>query len=844
MKAQDALQDRMSFSCSGSLSQCFDQLEDSIDIRFNYRNKLCDDIQVNLSYSDQSLLSILNQTLEKNGLSFDYYGGKNIYIKPLNKGTNNLSGIVIDAQSRERIVGARIKNISTGQIYLTNNEGFFSLSSSEDSLNILINAYGYSPIEDTLNFITGKFLIIRLKSVYDLEELEVREAKSSQSVPAEVSIWDEVITSETFNMPTIGGDIDVLNNLKLLGGVQGGGQGESGLIVRGGSPEQNLVLLDGVPIYNSYHLLGIYSVFNEAVINNVSLHKGAFPARYGGRLSSVVDITLKEGNKDTFLGKGSVGLIASDLTLEGPIGKKETSFIISGRRTYYDLLARPIKFFQELNTDESNNTGFYFYDVFGKISHQTSPRSRISLSVFNGNDRAFFNSTTRIEDTALVKESIEGAFTWQNFLTSLRWSYVINKKTFLNINSGFVRNGLEFSDDYSLEIENTNRINNSLVYTSSLRDIFMKAELEKSTISKQRIIIGSEAIFHTFQPANQRLVNTSSIGSIDTTIGTNVIKGLEFSAYVDDEIRYSSKGILNIGLRYTAFQVEGKTYQSFQPRMSIQQQLGDNYTVGLSLTDMQQFVHLLPNNNLGIPIDIWLPVTQQIEPLRAQQINLSVKAQFKHLTLSLSGYTKRFENLIEYKEGVDLLNSEDNWTDAVTSGSGQAQGVEFTANITLENLQIFSSYTLSKSTRIFNGINGGEEFPNKFDRRHNYSLLVSRKINKKWTLSGSWSFLSGNPITIPTSKYLTWVNGSPLVVENYGLRNNYRMPSSHHLDFHLNYKAKPIPTSASWTIGVYNLYNRYNPFMLFTGLNDEGNLSLKVRTYLPVLPFLKYSFHF
>ena len=426
------------------------------------------------------------------------------------------------------------------------------------------------------------------------------------------------------SLPAFLGEVDVMKVLQLLPGVQSGSEGSSGLYVRGGGPDQNLILLDGVPVYNASHLFGFFSVFNSDAINNVQLIKGGFPARYGGRLSSVIDISMKEGNMKEFHGEGSIGLIASKLTLEGPIAKEKTSFIVSARRTYIDLIARPLI---KASTDGDETVGYYFYDVNAKINHKFSDKDRLYLSAYLGDDKGYSFYKDEYDRT---KYEEEVALRWGNITSALRWNHVYNPKLFSNLTLTYSRYRFNTLAEEKEETINSNGDKSSYyfkwLYQSGINDLAAKIDFDFIPAPNHYIRFGANAIYHTFSPG---ALNVKEDVVIDTTLGASKTYALEYAAYVEDDFDITRWLKVNAGLHFSAFQVNDQWYTSLQPRLATRFLLTDELSLKASYVKMTQYIHLLTNSGIGLPTDLWVPATEKIKPQQAHQVALGLARNFK-----------------------------------------------------------------------------------------------------------------------------------------------------------------------------------------------------------------------
>ena len=760
-----------------------------------------------------------------------------------------ISGYIKDKRTGEVLIGANIYNKENYQGTTSNKYGFYSLTLPADSVKLVFSFVGYQPIETHFYLNKDSEMDVGLEGVVELDEIVI----SGQGEIEEITQMSKINipVDQIKAMPALLGEVDVLKVLQLLPGIQSGTEGSSGLYIRGGGPDQNLILLDGVPVYNASHLFGFFSVFNADAINNVELIKGGFPARYGGRLSSVIDITMKEGNNEKLRGEGAIGLVSSKLTLEGPIKNERTTFLFSGRRTYIDILARPLI---KSATDGDEIAGYYFYDLNGKINHKFSNRDRVYLSGYFGNDDAYsrFSENYELDDHSVSSED-EFRLAWGNIIAAARWNHVFNPKFFSNLTLTYSRYRFDVSQYYSEEriyVDSVDSEEESISYFSGIRDFGAKIDFEFIPDPNHYIRFGVNAINHTFNPG---ILSFQSSVQSDTTVGSFRTTANEFAAYLEDDIRVSDNLKINAGFHISAFSVGDEFYTSFQPRVAARYLLNNGFSIKGSYAQMAQFIHLLTNSGIGLPTDLWLPATERVAPQEAHQFALGLaKTIKKHYEVSLEAYYKEMEGLIEYKEGASFLNVDGDWQDKVETGRGDSYGVELFVQKKTGKFTGWLGYTLSWSNRQFDNLNFGRWFPYRFDRRHDISITGVFKVNDHIDVSGAWVYGTGNSITLPSSRYIDYSSVSALLfndfipdgVKYYDRRNGYRMRSYHRLDLSIGFSKQKKWGVRKWTIGTYNTYSTRNPFFIDVHRDFEGNRRFIQYSLFPIIPAISYSFKF
>jgi hypothetical protein len=774
-----------------------------------------------------------------------------------------ISGHIEDAATGERLAGAAVYDVQMTQFgSMSNNYGFYSLTVPKKEINLNVSYIGYET--QSLNFLLSKDTTIhfRLEQNNQIEEVEIigtkTEAEKTEIGKIEVPI--NIIRG----IPALLGEVDVLKAIQLLPGVQSGTEGTGGFYVRGGGPDQNLILIDGVPVYNANHLFGFFSVFNSDAISDVSIIKGGFPARYGGRLSSVLDIRMREGNMKEYKGSASIGIIASKFLFEGPIIKDKSSFLISARRTYIDVLSWPIQQLY-LNREDygvKSRSGYFFWDINAKVNYKISDRDRLFFSVYTGKDKAYTNVNDSWEE---MVNSTKGNLKWGNITTAFRWNRIIRSKLFSNTTLTYSRYKFGISVLESQENKETNEKSEfSLTYDSGIDDLAAKIDFDYSPVPNHDIKFGVNYIYHTFNPGIQALSydNLEPGTGIDTTFGNSKIFANEYYLYIEDEILIFKNLKANIGVHYSGFYVDETLYQSAQPRVSARFLLSPKWSIKAAYTQMTQYLHLLTNTTIGLPTDLWLPVTKNVKPQNSVQYAIGSAYSLKGYDFSIEAYYKTMDYLIEYKEGTSLFSGMFNFEQTQTidfwetiiekDGIGESYGIEFLFEKQIGNTTGWIGYTLSKTDRKFQNISFGEWFPYTYDRRHDFEIVITHKFNDKIDVGLTWVFGTGNAVTLPLEQYSTFPTYNYYFdyyeydesLNHITSRNNYRMPCYHRLDLNVNFKKMKKHGKRTWTVGVYNAYNRKNPFYLDFGYDQNGKKALYQYSLFPIIPSVSYRFDF
>ncbi len=753
-----------------------------------------------------------------------------------------INGYVVDEKSGEYLPYATIVLSENRQCTTTNNYGYFSMK--VDSVNYFaeVSYVGYQPKKVDLSKVSSDSLItIKLGNITEIDEVIVHGNKGNNNIPHLTLNSTTLSMKELDRIPVVLGEKDVLKTLQLMPGFSGGLEGTSGLYVRGGSPDQNQLLLDGVTVYNANHLFGLFSVFNSNALKSVNAIKGAFPARYGGRLSSVIDIQMKEGNNQHYGGELSIGLLSSNFTFEGPIIKDKTSFIISGRRTYYDLFTRLICATNAVDGEEST-CGYYFYDLNAKVNHKINDKSHLFLSVYSGYDKAFLDSkATNYSMEYIDKFNLN----WGNRTISLRYNYIIKPNLFANITTiyshyQYSHQSSQISNSIYLgEIENESTY--SFTSSSGINDLGIKFDFDLYGNQYHSIKFGGGYIRHEYIPE----INTTNYSSedstamIDTSYGSENIYAGETYLYIEDGWNINEHLRTNIGLRLSSFSVRNKDYLNLDPRFSITYLASNRLSFEGAYSHMYQNTHLLTNSSSGLPTDLWLPATDNVPPAISNQFTIGSLYKINTYEFSTEAYYKNMKNLIEYTDESYYYSNFTSWEDEVESGKGVSYGLEFSAHKYAGSLTGWVGYTLSWSNREFEHVNNGNSFPSSYDRRHDFSIVTNYKFNEHFDIGVTWVYSSGLPITLPIQKYTTLNNETTYV---YSERNGYRMSDYHRMDLCANFRKEKKRGERIWTISIYNVYNHLNPLFVET---TEENGETKFRQYsVPIIPSISYTFRF
>lgn len=788
---------------------------------------------------------------------------------------HTVSGYITDKSSKETLIGATILDLKSGHGAITNEYGFYSLTLPDGPVEVRTGYVGYKPVVITFTLHSDTLINIDVPTIDELNEVTIYGNREILGVRGSQMSAIDIPIEQIKAVPAMFGETDVLKALQLLPGVQAGTEATAGLYVRGGNPDENLLLLDGVPVYNVNHMFGMFSVFNPDAIKNVTLYKGSFPAHYYGRLSSVVDIRMKDGDLNQYHGNASIGLISSKVNLEGPIIKGKTSFNISARRTYSDILLNSAiwlnKQFDFADTDDLS-MGYYFYDLNVKLNHKFNDNDRLYVSWYSGDDDIYFNYRSSGGE---YKEKTRLNWRWGNTVAAIRWNHVLGPKLFMDISANYT----QYRHKMGIHIKEDDRVNKykgsmGIDMKSGIYDASFRGDFHWSPSSRQDIRFGGSYTHHKFTPDVMELSMNSSEtmdnDSVQTndfkqTFGSKHILAHEYQLYAEDDIELTDVIKFNVGAGYAGFSVNNRYYNSLEPRLSARFLVTDELSVKTGYAYMTQYVHLLSNNVINLPTDLWVPVTDKVEPEHSHQWALGAAYSVEGLAdFTLEGYYKRMDNLLEYKEGSTYMSGDTDWQNKVAMGKGWSYGVELMAQRSVGRLNGWIAYTWNKSQRKFDRpgmvINGGRTFDAKYDRRHKLDITCNYKFSDRFDMSATWLFETGNCGTIYTQYY-----DSELLADQkdeqyrytttlgyYDNRNNFRLNPTHRLDLSFNWHRKfSDRVSRTLNMSIYNAYNNRNPFLVYVYTDsyysgDEWVEDRKLRqlTLFPILPTLSYSISF
>jgi len=785
--------------------------------------------------------------------------------------SHTVSGYVTDGVSSETLISATVLDLRSGMGAVTNAYGFYSLTLPEGDVELVTRYIGYRTRTDAFRLEGDTVLALPLAAMAELDEVEIIGNRLDLGVTGSQMSAIDIPVEQIKAVPAMFGETDVLKALQLLPGVQNGAEGTAGLYVRGGAPDENLLLLDGVPVYNVNHMFGLFSVFNPDAIKNVTLYKGSFPAHYCGRLSSVVDIRMKDGDMYKWHGDVAVGFVSSKVNVEGPIVKGKTSVNISARRTYSDIFLNAALWGADLIDREIDlhgaMMGYYFDDLNVKVNHKFSDRDRLYVSFYNGDDDIYFRLRDR--EGRDYSQKVRFGWKWGNMVGAARWNHVVSSRLFMDISANYT----QYRHHMGIKLDETDKRSKLTQHMevdmrSGIFDETARADFHWSPSPQHEVRFGSYYTHHLFRPdvatiafrykQEQTADADAHEENVNERTGQKDIDAHEAQAYIEDNITlWDGVAKVNAGLSTSFFHVGGRSYFSPEPRLSGRVLLADNLSLKAGYAYMSQYVHLLSNNSLSLPTDLWVPVTERILPEKAHQWALGLFYNLKdYCDLSLEGYYKRSDNLLEYREGVSFMTGSTDWQDKVAMGRGWSYGVELMAQRSVGKLNGWVAYTWSHTRRLFDRpdmvLNNGRPFNAKYDRRHEVDITGNYKFSDRFDLSATWVYATGNCGTVYTQYFLspTNENGWATTLGYAPERNNFRLNPYHRLDLGLNFHrvlAKRVLRTLN--ISVYNAYNHNNPFLIYTDEeynpdNKTWRTALKQVALFPIIPTISYGLKF
>ena len=855
----------MDFSCSECLpADALVQLSRQTGINIVFNDNFFQNCpRISLAVRQEPLDKVLDQLSACARVSFRWLDGQLVFYRKVQKLT--LSGFVRDAESGERLIGASIRvgmDPVTGSI--TNEFGFFSFPLEGGSYILTVSYIGYQPETRTVELDQSRVITFSLQPNSALPEVLVTATPGMGRRSYSDENRQNLPLSAMYNTTMPGGEADLLRLAALQPGVQTGVDGLGGLHVRGGNADQNLILLDDVPVYNPNHALGLFSVFNPATVNKARLWKGDFPARYGGRASSVLDIRTRDGNFREYHGDISVGLFAASATLEGPVVHDTSSFLLSGRVTYFGPWINFFSKRENLLTFSGDNIAYRFYDTNLKWNYIFSPKNRLYFSFYQGGDVFRNQFVQRFNDPeGLISDQYGLASEWGNSIAALRWNHLLRKNLFTNttirFSKFFYQSQLTFRSTFLTATGKENLLADyGQIYQTLIQDWSGKTDFSYYPTDRLTLRWGLSYTLHSFQPGALALnflvpgQSPLTIDSLSKVLLNNERLGAdETEIYLDAEWQIWKKWRLETGFNLSSFQIRNDRYRSFQPRARLQRSGIHGWTIWAGYHRTAQYLHQIGAFNISLPFELWVPSTAKVPPELAWQASLGTGWELKGWFAQVETYYKRLDRVLTFISANSALfagGAEDasGWEDRTTAGRGWGYGVECTIEKAYKSNRITLSYAWSAARRQFPDLNSGRTFPFRFDRRHDLKITVQQRLASWLEANLVWTYATGNPITLAGVKFQHHAPNGDIerTVYVYTDVNGYRLPDYHRLDAGINIHAGNNRAKHSIQLGIYNLYNRPNPFFLYVDSASGTDAKAIQYTLLPLVPSFRYSLKF
>jgi outer membrane cobalamin receptor len=772
-----------------------------------------------------------------------------ITFQPVYSQINTISGYVEDINTGERIIGAYVIDSISKSVTQTNNYGFYILKIIKGNVGVQATYIGLKSEMLYFSLVNDTMINIQMQPVRELQEVVIESSSYKHNVNTSLGLTTIPVKQLT-SIPALG-ESDLLKSIQSQPGIKGGVEGSAGIFVRGGSSGENLYMLDDVPMYNVSHLYGFFSAFNSSAIKDIKLLKGCFPAQYGGRVSSVIDVRSLDGNNKSVGGELSLGFISSKFTLEGPLLSDKTTFMVSGRRSYFDLYSGALK---NLNLLDEDFPGYYFYDFNARLTHTFSQKDKIFLSFYKGKDKIQNKdeSTSINSNSEIFSDNNNETSGWGNLIGSLRWNHTFDNILFANTTIAyssydyFILNQYRSSRTDSALNETLDK-NYSASYNSDVSDLILKVDFDYSISNNHKLLVGAGNTFHTFNPGKNiySMSNKELNGKTDTSFTNNTLHASEPFFYLEDEIKVTQKLLFKAGLRLSGLISESKIKINAEPRLSANYAIFPRLVIKTGYSHMVQYIHLLSNSGVSMPTDIWVPALKGLQPLKSDQINAGIAYEWDNKVLiSIELYRKWLDNTTNYRNGSSLLADLSPWYEKTTQGHGNAKGIEVSVEKQEGHLTGSINYTLSTASRKYADINNGQTYPFKYDRLHDFNISMNYQISKKWDVSALWIYGTGYPVTVPVEKYSPAINTNPAPAQiltcYYPSINNFRLPAYHRLDLSFHYKSHNRIGEQILSFDIFNAYNRKNPINMYFW----NNYSFKYNYLLPIVPSVTYTLKF
>lgn len=851
----------------------FKEIMRQSDKNFVFKSNLLKNKSISAHIKNASLSEALDKTLTPIGIGYTLKDGV-VVLHRMSPRTaaalerHTISGFVRDSISKEAIIGAIVRDLNTNTAVSTNSNGFYSLTASGPNACIAVNALGYIPRKRNIeSFKSDCEIDFSMIEAYQIDEVTVIGDKNMVNMFESASIGHTTINSNSIkSTPVVFGESDIIKTIQLQPGVSAGVEGLASMYVHGGNHDENLYLRDNIPLYQINHFGGLFSAFNTEAVKNVDFYKSSFPAKYNGRLSSVMEVNTKDGNMTKHNGSLKLGLTSGAFNIDGPIIKDRTTYSFAMRRSWFDVLSVPaLAIYNSLRNDDTETTvaRYAFTDINGKITHHFNKKSRLHLMAYYGEDFLKGGTKSDYEKDKDVMEYHESDITrirWGNFIVSTGWNYLFNPKFTGNLTAAYSRYNSTLrreQKETSYDDEENDKVTDELYYDSqshnSISDWIFRSDFDYMPNAMHRVNFGANYTYHRFMPEMTSMKLDSNEDFLTRNYSKSKSIANEINAYISDDWKISQNVRSDIGLNISSFFITNKSHVNFNPRAAINWKVTPKLNLKASYARMSQYVHQLTESSLSLPTDQWIPIAGDLKPQTSD--NYAIGAYYnlsKSYVLSAEAYYRNMRNIVDYRDDYYMVPADAPFYDQLTSGRGTAKGIDLIARKNIGKITGHISYSLLWSDRKFAEKNHGMKFPSKFDNRHKINILINWRINDKWEVNASWTGMSGNMFTFSTQDYDILPDDKlPPFGDNYydgyldfidGI-NNYRLPFYHRLDLGANRHTH----NGMWTFSLYNAYCNMNTIALRKTFEFDGYGTTKIfqRLHLiPIIPSVSYTWFF
>jgi hypothetical protein len=828
---------RITIDFEGTLIDFFQELEKKTSVKFAFKHQDIEQIKGHWIFKKKSLAFILDVLSDSYQLKFENEDNQQIFLRK-NEEIYTVRGFVKNATNNERIIGAMIVS-DDGKVVHTDDNGYFLISNeSRKGFAIVADGYQYLYVNNE-NISKSKYTVFYVKPVLEFVEVIIKPKYNALRF---LHKTEEIVPKIAEKIPIVGGEVDFLQGLRTLGGIKPALGNSQGWSVRGVKPQNNLIMIDGMPVYHSMHLLGVVSIFNAPNINQIQVHKDIQSSTFGGRVGSLISLSLNDGNKEKWTAMADAGIISTGISLNGPLIKNKLSMSLSARRSHFDWLSDPALRVISQNEFTRKASQLRFYSIFGKFHFKINDKSNLRLSVHNGGDLVSFGSEVRLFDTLNSRELNRVRLSWNNFVVSAAFDYRLSDKWSLNINSGYSVTNYNYIDQYRLRNDLGQDINQS-ERESGLEEF--RNSIRLKYVQKGHQFSGGVGANHTLlTPSKNRFIRENVLTFLDTVFNLQFSQLNEYFVFLEDYIDLKQFGKILIGVRGVNYDIQSNQSNAIlEPRFSWSRPMDSTTVIRFNYMRLSQALNAVSSSNFGIPHPVWFSL-QGLKPIISDQFSVNLLAETKLGVWRINAFYRLDQSLYQPKPGQNAVYAIQDPENLFYEGSGIAYGLEFQLNFTLRKWALIPVYSYIRSTEQNVLINNGNRFYSSFDGPHIFNLLLNYEISKSANVSFNFQYFSGSPITLPDNRYVSTLNGAPVVLNEYRSVNNFRMVASHQLDVQYSKTFTKEKYAHHLTLGLFNMYSQINPYMTFIGLNEKGDQALKIRSFLPSLPIVKYAISF